>query len=140
MPLMSNVRALFKMNFPAQFKEWLSSALQPPVPDEVRAFSFNLFEPALVDGVRFGVELVGAEAFDPENTDWVCEEVWAAQPRKLNIPVAFSGDHWEECLEMMKALLQSVLEEQAGISKALKSRQAVALGFVDGDLCVIWSS
>jgi hypothetical protein len=128
------------MNFPTQFKEWLSSALHPPVPGEVCAFSFNLFEPALVDGVRFGVELVGAETFDPEDSDWVCEEVWTAQPRKLNIPVAFSGNGWEECLQKMKLLLQSVLEEQADISNVLKSRQAVALGFVDGDLDVIWSS
>jgi hypothetical protein len=128
------------MSFPTQFKEWLSSALQLPVPSEVRAFSFNLCEPALIDGVRFGVELVGAGVFDPEDSDWACEEIWTAQPRTLNIPVEFSGSGWEECLERMKALLQSVLEEQSGISGVLKSRQAVALGFVDGDLDVIWSS
>lgn len=128
------------MNFPVQFHEWLSSALLASVPDQVAAFSFNLFEPALVEGVRFGVELVGAENFDPEDSDWACEEIWAAEPRELHIPVAFSGEDWEECLQKMNALLQSELEHQGGASSVLKSRRAVALGFVDGDLQIVWSS
>ena len=40
----------------------------------------------------------------------------------------------------MKGLLLSVLEEQNEISKILKTRQAIALGFVDGDLDVVWSA
>lgn len=37
------------MKFPMQFHECLSSALLVPVPDQVAAFSFNLFESARVD-------------------------------------------------------------------------------------------
>jgi hypothetical protein len=126
------------MNFQHGFTEWLSCTLRTPVPGAVRAFSFNLFEPAPVVGVKFGVELVGSAAFDSKNTDWACDEVWFAQPRSLNIPLSFSGNTWEGCLLKMKGLLQSVLEEQNEISKILKTRQAIALGFVDGDLEVVW--
>lgn len=123
-----------------QFHEWLSSALLVPVPDQVAAFSFNLFESARVEGVRFGVELVGAEHFDPEDSDWACEEIWVAEPRELHIPITFSGEGWEECLQKMNALLQFELEHQRGVSSILKSRRALALGFVDGDLQIVWSS
>jgi hypothetical protein len=128
------------MSFPQEFNEWLSCSLRAPVTDEVLAFSFNLFEPALVDGVTFSVELVGSEAFDPKNSDWACEEVWSAQPRNLHIPLSFSGSTWEDCLLKMKDLLLFVLEEQNEISKILKTRQAIALGFVDGDLEIVWSA
>jgi len=128
------------MDFPSDFRAWLASALQAPVPNEVRAFSFNLFEPALINGVKFGVELIGAEQLDPQDSDWGCEEIWAAQPRKLLIPISFSTQGWEKCFQEMKALLQSVLDGDSHISNVLKSKQAVALGFVDGDLVLVWSA
>jgi hypothetical protein len=127
------------MNFSSVFNDWLNLALSSPIPDEVQAFSFNLFEPAFVDDTKFGVELVGAGAYTPENTDWACDEIWEAKPRQLNIPRYISGDEWEACLALIKKQVQTLLSSDGSISTALKSRQAVALGFVDGDLDVLWS-
>lgn len=125
------------MDFPTQFEEWLSAALAAGVPSEVKAFSFNLFEPALVPGVKFGIEVVGTNAFDPINPDWACEEVWEPSVRRLDIPVSFSGQNWEECLASTQSLVQSVLEKDSQASMQLKSRLGVGIGFVDGDLHVI---
>jgi hypothetical protein len=125
------------MDFPTQFEEWLSAALAAGVPSEVKAFSFNLFEPALVPGVKFGIEVVGTNTFDPTNPDWACEEVWEPSVRRLNIPVSFSGQNWEECLASTQFLVQSVLEKNSQASMQLKSRLGVGIGFVDGDLHVI---
>ena len=125
------------MDFPTQFEEWLNAALAAGVPSEVKAFSFNLFEPALVPGVKFGIEVVGTSAFDPTNPDWACEEVWEPSVRRLNIPVSFSSQNWEECLASTQSLVQAVLEKNSQASIQLKSRLGVGIGFVDGDLHVI---
>ena len=64
------------MDFENTFESWLSNSLSQEIPDSVRAFSFNLYEPALVDDVKFGVELIGAESFNEDDSDWACDEVW----------------------------------------------------------------
>jgi hypothetical protein len=127
------------MNFPEQFHEWLQSSFRVAVPDQVVAFSFNIFEPALADGFRFGVELIGAASFDAGDPNWACDEVWAAEQRGISIPTSFSGLGWEDCALKVKALLLSELELHSDVSSALKSREAVCLGFVDGALEIVWS-
>lgn len=126
------------MTFESTFRHWLKACVAEPVPANVVAFSFNLYEPAAIDGVKFGVELVGAEEFDPSDRDWACEEVWEPHQRQLAIPVDFSGSKWEGCLEKVRALVAAVLKEGDATADALKSRRGVGIGFVDGDLHVLW--
>lgn len=128
------------MDFRSAFRGWLQSILSSPVPDEVQAFAFNLYEPAGVRGVRFGVELIGAERFDADDSEWVCDEVWEADPRGIDIPVDFSGPDWEPCLAKVRREIEAALETVGPVSATLKSRQAVAVGFVDGDLELVWSA
>jgi hypothetical protein len=123
--------------FSKVFEQWLQEALQPGVPQEVQAFSFNLFEPAGQKGVKFGIELIGAGRFAPDDQDWACDEVWEPAQRGLAIPVSFSGENWERCLERVRGLLQPVLQRGDGPSAVLKSRRAVGLGFVDGELEIV---
>lgn len=123
------------MTFPEQFEAWLSTALAQDIPAEVVAYSFNLFEYASCD---YGMELIGASEFDPSDADWVCEEVWQPEPRMLDIPADFCSADWASCLRDARALLLSVLDKPGAISARLKASQAVAIGFVDGDLDVIW--
>jgi hypothetical protein len=125
------------MKFERDFRAWLESSLMD-VPPDVKAFSFNLFEPAPVPDVKFGVELIGAGEFDENDPDWPCGEVWVPVQRQLDIPVSFSGEAWEECLTRIRSLLEEVLSEHSHAGKVLKSRAGIGLGFVDGDLEVIW--
>lgn len=126
------------MKFAEQFEGWLRQAFASEVPGEVRAFSFNLFEPAFVTGVKFGVELVGASRFDPNDPDWPCDEVWQPIQRQLNIPISFSGETWEQCLEAIKSLVENTLASHNHVADSLKSRLGVGVGFIDGDMHVVW--
>lgn len=126
------------MSFQEQFSAWLDNALRDGVPDSVKAFSFNLDEPASINDVKFGVELIGASEFDEDDPDWACEEVWEPVQRRLNIPLSFSGESWEACMAAVRSLIQATLDADGAAAQVLKSRQAVAVGFVDGDLQVIW--
>lgn len=124
------------MTFDDSFKAWLTSSLNTGVPEPVRAFAFNLCE--LQDSNSpFGVELIGSSDFDFEDSDWACDEVWAATPRMLEIPVAFSSSSWETCLAAVKRLVRAALDgDSAG--KILKTSEGVAVGFIDGDLDLLW--
>ncbi|MEJ2613067.1 MAG: hypothetical protein P8179_24185 [Candidatus Thiodiazotropha sp.] len=126
------------MDFENTFESWLSNSLSQEIPDSVRAFSFNLYEPALVDDVKFGVELIGAESFNEDDSDWACDEVWEPTTRGINIPITYSGNSWETCLERLKALVIKHLSTDAAYSMKMKSKQGVGVGFVDGDLEIVW--
>lgn len=126
------------MSCEEQFNIWLNDALRDGVPDSVKAFSFNLYEPASINDVKFGVELIGASEFDEDDPDWACEEVWEPVQRRLNLPLSFSGESWEACMVAVRSLIQATLDADGAAAQVLKSRQAVAVGFVDGDLQVIW--
>ena len=121
--------------FPEQFEAWLSTSLAQDIPAEVVAYSLNLFEYSTGD---YGIELIGASAFDPEDKDWACEEAWEPDPRTLDIPAAFCCSDWETCLRDVRSLLQSVLDKPTAAVARLKSSQGIAIGFVDGDLEIIW--
>lgn len=126
------------MSFPNEFESWLDRAIQSDIPASVRAFSFNLFEPAFIEGVKFGVEIIGASQFDESNPDWACDEIWEPNERRLNIPLSFSGETWEECLLNTQLLIQNVLTADSATARVLKSRDGIGVGFVDGDLSVLW--
>lgn len=124
------------MTFEDSFNAWLRSSLSSAIPKSVRAFSFNLSEPA-GESSHFGVELIGSPDFDIEDADWACEEVWAATPRMLSIPAAFSTSSLETCLAKVKRLVLAALVDDA-VGKTLKTRKGIAVGFIDGDLDVVW--
>jgi hypothetical protein len=124
------------MSFDESFKAWLRKSLDTVVPESVRAFSFNLYE-AGSDDSPFGVELIGSPHFDVEDSDWACEEIWEATPRRLPIPATFSTNSWQTCLANVKALVLRALQDKT-VGEILQTREGIAVGFVDGDLDLVW--
>lgn len=57
--------------------------------------------------------------------------------RQLDIPETFSSLGWEDCLARMEALVRTCLESPT-LGPVLRQGDAVALGFVDGDLSIAW--
>jgi hypothetical protein len=126
------------MGFERRFLSWLDENCTADISDDDVAFSFNLCEPAGMDNVKFGVELVGAGSFGENDPDWACDEVWQAQPRGISIPLQYSGDTWQVCLHRMKSLAVKMLAGNSAAAQRLKSSQGVGIGFVDGDMEIIW--
>lgn len=93
------------LDFEKRFNSWLEACLGQAIPDTVKAFSFNLYEPAGDPVVKFGIELVAAGMFSEDDPDWACDEVWEPKTRGISIPVEFSGEEWQPCLQKMKALV-----------------------------------
>ena len=113
------------------FASWLDAALER-VPPEARALNFNLYE-----GDRtWDIELVGAELFDPGNPDWACDPVFS-YPELCFLGTELIGSEWEQALGAAIEMISTYIRSGAK-KEVLRSSLAVAVGFVDGDLTVLW--
>jgi hypothetical protein len=126
------------INFEEEFNIWLEDSLSISVPTNVKAFSFNLYETAFEEDFKFGIELIGAERFDRTDEDWACEEIWEPIQRRISIPVLYSGENWEECLQKFNSLVTKFVSSEGKAALVLKSRDGIGIGFVDGNLEIIW--
>jgi hypothetical protein len=125
------------MSFDNQLRDWVSANLAQPIPDTVKAFSFNLFELPEDSEVKFGIELVGADRFAASDSDWACNEVWEPAERRKELPKSFTGSTWEQCLENVRTVLLALLAND-GAARTLKASYGIGLGFVDGELEILW--
>ncbi|QHB70363.1 hypothetical protein [Stenotrophomonas sp. 364] len=126
------------MTLDSTLAAWLEQALQSPLPDEVVGLSFNLSEGAAGDDAGFCIELVGTDRFDAQDPDWACDEVWAPEAREIELPYSVTGNHWEDCLAALHtALLQALATPRFG-PRLSAQVQGIGLGFVDGDLQLLW--
>ena len=114
------------------FAGWLDIVLAPALPEGIKAFCFNLYEDA-EDAHLFAFQLIGAPGYDPMMPDWACEEVYSTG-EYLCLHRSVS---WETCLEEGEALIRRYLNLGLYRSKLLAA-DAVAIGFVDGDLVPVY--
>lgn len=128
------------IQFEKIFNTWLHNTLTTStIPANVTAYCFNLASPAghENDGI-FDIQLIGAPQFLPNDEDWACDAVWEPIENNLLIPLSYSTKDWEVCLDKMHQLIKQILVSENDATKLLKRSEAVAIGFVDGDLKLIW--
>lgn len=127
------------MDFSENFELWLTTVLASDLPSNVVAFSFNLFELGSADA-KYGIELIGADEFDEDDPDWACAEAWVGIPRLIPIPRTFADGSWEDCLRDVGQLVRDLLGKSSAAGAKLQEAEGIAIGFVDGDLELIWTS
>lgn len=113
-----------------QFAKWLDGFMDHGI-EEVVALNFNLYE----DGdAKWSVELVGTASFDEDDDDWACDEVFSNRETPL---VWEENADWETILSKVQEFIRRYLEH-GEYSDIMKENQAVAVGFVDGDLEIVY--
>jgi hypothetical protein len=115
------------------FHTWLSEVVPLVQPPGVVAFNFNIAQ----GPTGFEVELIGSPTFDPNNSDWACEEAWVSRPRTFAASYAEFGKEWEPFLEWARRCLQSFVTGEGPKAQTLRSAEAVTVGFVDGELVLV---
>lgn len=115
--------------------EWIDGVLSDGVPDEAVAFCFNLYEN---EDYYWSMELIGAGRFDPDDQDWACDEVTDFNSRESLF--TFQAEcEWDEALQTMIDILKKYMND-GKYADLLKSREGVGVGFVDGDIEIIYIS
>ncbi len=112
------------------FSEWIDNILKD-FNLEATAFCFNIYENAK----DFSVEFVATGSFDEDDEDWACDEIFAS--RELNNELHFVAKNWKDAFKIVKVAAENYLATGT-YSEKLKAGKAVACGFVDGDLEIIY--
>ena len=116
-----------------EISNWIESILAQDIPDQVRAFCFNLYEDG---GNKWSMELIGAEKFDLEDEDWPCYEVTDFGTRD-NPLVWIKKASWETVLEDSVSALREYLD-RGQLAHVLKGKDGLGIGFVDGDIEILF--
>ncbi len=131
MPMPKKVKA----DLNQAFQSWVTRALGKGVPRSARAFSFNLYE----HEDCFAMELIGCPKYDEADPDWACREVFAFREPLFRIPRASARSSWKVGLKAAIRLVRTYLETVPRGDRVAGSK-AVVVGFVDGDLHLVWSN
>lgn len=116
-----------------RFAEWLDICLDTELPDNMVAFCFNLYEE---ENNTWSVELIGSSEFDAADSDWACNEVFNSR----EFPCRWQEEsEWEDVQNKIEAYIRQYLFT-GRFSEVLKEYQAVAMGFVDGDLTILYQT
>ena len=123
-----------------EFSDWLDGHLEGLSLGHIKAFCFNCYEGG--NTPTWNMEIVGSKVFDKDDPDWPCphNEVFNARDRDdflFLIPRTDEIFEWEKGLALMTALVAEYLQRGKFADK-LKSVQAVAIGFVNGDLDIVY--
>lgn len=113
------------------FFVWLDSVLKSDFSGEVKAINFNLYEDA---NNKWSIELVGTYSFDIDNEDWACDEVFATRDNPFVIECK---SDWKSMETLFIDLVNEYLSSGKYASK-LQEYQAVGIGFVDGNLNILY--
>ena len=117
-----------------RIEAWLNDILGQKIPSAVRAFCFNLYE----DYEGWSIELMGTESFRLDDEDWACDEITDFGTREKPLSWKEEAD-WNEVLSEVSSALKQYLEN-GSCADILKSRAGVAVGFVDGNLEILYSN
>ncbi|MBR6402524.1 MAG: hypothetical protein IKS48_03995 [Eubacterium sp.] len=112
------------------FSAWADSVFKNEFPDDTVAICFNLYQESEQD--TYSVQIVGARVFDEE--DWACDETFSSEN---NLYIWKEKGGWEKALKAAKKNVEKYVNEGAN-SETLKAYDGVGIGFVDGDIEIIY--
>ena len=114
-----------------KFKKWLDNILKTKLPDGVIAINFNLYED--IDN-KWSIELIGASSFDENNDDWACDEIFTTRDNPF---VLVEESYWKT-IEIIYTNLINEYLKNGKYSNILKQYTAIGIGFVDGDINIVY--
>lgn len=114
-----------------EFFHWLDDILSKKLPSNIKAIAFNLYED---NDNKWSIELVGTSIFDENNSDWACSEVYTTRENPYFL---VKESDWKTIESLFTSFLQNYLNT-GKYSNTLKKYCAIGIGFVDGDLSIIY--
>ncbi|MDE5770720.1 MAG: hypothetical protein K2I06_03670 [Ruminococcus sp.] len=118
-----------------EFENWLDNLLKNnDMPENTRAFNFNLYEE---DDNVYSVQLIASDRFDADDDDWACCEIWSSEEDIFFVDVSDEDDKSHEVFEKFITSMISDYIRRGAYGDVL-GFVAVGIGFVDGDLNIIF--
>jgi hypothetical protein len=118
------------------FSNWLNHILEQEFPNGIKAFNFNLYEGG---ENTYDIQLIGSDEFDGDAPDWACTEYFTSGEDICYIKRTDEIEHWEQGLSYITKLVERYLQE-GDYANILKNVTAIGIGFVDGDIEILYRS
>lgn len=116
------------------FSNWLDQILEQELPGLIKAYNFNLYEGS--EGT-YDIQIIGSDEFDEDDSDWACTNYFTSGENIFYIKRTDEIEHWEHGLSYITKLVERYLSE-GNYSTTLKNASAIGIGFVDGDIDIIF--
>ena len=116
-----------------QFFAWADEALAQPMPSNTVAYHFNLYEGT--DSVH--VQIMGTNSFEGGEQYWPGDRTFSTGENVYYVPFESAGAEWPEWLQSLKQLVSDYIASGRR-SDVLRLSRGVGIGFVDGDMYVLW--
>lgn len=118
------------------FSAWLDDLLEKnEIPAETKAYCFNLYEESREDSV-YGVQLIAADEFDEDDSDWACSELWSSGENIFCIELSDEKEKdWKAAESLIKGWAGEYIH--SGKYGGMLREKPVGIGFVDGDLSLV---
>jgi len=116
------------------FASWVDQILLKYRAVKVVAHNFNIY----THEKEFAIQLIGASTFDEVEEDWACDEVFSSGEDLFYLPHSLVSADWKKGLAAAKTLIKSYLK-RGKEARRLQAGRAVAVGFVDGNLHVVYN-
>jgi hypothetical protein len=118
-----------------KFDSWVDHHVNAAVASKAEAYCFHLYE----HEHSFAVQLVGANKYDEDEPFDYEDEVFTSGEDVFELPHSKVGKDWRKGLKAAIALVHSYLEDGQQ-AQLLKSSRLVGVGFVDGDLELVYTN
>lgn len=112
-----------------KFETWVNSVLVNGLPQKSKAIGFNLYEDC---NLNWSIQMIATATFDEE--DWMCDEVFTTGE---NLFSWRENTNWEHILEQGINLVKEYLKN-GKYADMLKGYDGVGIGFVDGDVEIVY--
>lgn len=116
-----------------ELEEWLDILDLDNMPENIIAYNFNLYDG---DGT-YDIQLIGSDEFDESDPDWACSEVYSSEEDICYIEITDELENWEKAQKIFAEYVRKYLES-GKYADVLKSAKAIGIGFVDGDIDLIY--
>ena len=114
------------------FTSWLDEILKNPLPENTKGINFNLYEEE--NPHTYGIQFVATKSFDLDDEDWACDEIFSSGE---NMYFFTNKNNWEQTLKEIETNIKIYLDKENN-SPILKKFEGIGLGFVDGDLIILY--
>jgi hypothetical protein len=118
------------------FSNWLNQVLDRDIAKGIKAFNFNLYEGG---EDTYDIQLIGSDEFDEDDPDWACTDYFTSDEDICHIERIEEIQHWEQGLTHITMLVERYLKEGKN-AIILKNASAIGIGFVDGDIDILYRS
>lgn len=116
-----------------EIEEWLDSLELDDMPDGIIAYNINLYE----GDETYDLQLIGSDEFDKDDPDWACSEVYSSEEEICYIEMTDEVGDWENAQKLFAQCVKEYLED-GKYADVLKSAKAIGIGFVDGDIELLY--